>query len=305
MAKFLNTDGLNEWIPRLIQEAEKELVLVVPYVRISNKILSLLTEANQRGVETVLVYRENKMHDLEKKKLWALDNLNVFHHPNLHAKCFMNEKYLIIGSMNLHQYSAENNREMAMLLHLVEIGPTRSLDSTDSKQIFEDARAEVKEIIIGAHLQKKSRETKEEGFKISIVETSEDKALEECQRLSKFFGHKKFKPEKNGIEWYPVCRNYFDKIHLTITGNRAEFKLDLPEERVEQVFKKLEPQVQEYMFKGFKVYWNWYKGDFLLYRDKKYSAWNNKERDLELFKKGIDKVIEFLRKGMETTKKTK
>ena len=57
MAKFLNTDLLNEWITRLIEETERELIIVVPYIHTSSRIYNHLYEANKRGVETTLVYR--------------------------------------------------------------------------------------------------------------------------------------------------------------------------------------------------------------------------------------------------------
>ena len=38
MAKFLNTTLLNEWIPKLIDETERELVIIVPYIKTSDKM---------------------------------------------------------------------------------------------------------------------------------------------------------------------------------------------------------------------------------------------------------------------------
>jgi phosphatidylserine/phosphatidylglycerophosphate/cardiolipin synthase-like enzyme len=112
MAKFLNTKGLSEWIPKIIEETERELVIITPYMQLSDKIYENLVEANARGVETIIIYRENKLSENDRAKLLAIDNLNLFHHPNLHAKCYYNEKYLLIASMNLYAYSEKNNREI-------------------------------------------------------------------------------------------------------------------------------------------------------------------------------------------------
>ena len=38
MAIFLNTTKLNEWIPKLINETKKELVIIVPYIKTSDKM---------------------------------------------------------------------------------------------------------------------------------------------------------------------------------------------------------------------------------------------------------------------------
>ncbi len=122
MAKFLNTDLLNEWILRLIEETERELIIIVPYIKTSGRVYKQLFEANKRGVETTIVYRENKLTPEEKRKFEALDNLNLMHHPNVHAKCYYNEKYMIIGSVNLYEYSEKNNREMGVLISKLNDG---------------------------------------------------------------------------------------------------------------------------------------------------------------------------------------
>lgn len=49
MAKFLNTTLLNEWIPKLINETQKELVIIVPYIKTSERIK-----------KTVMLMVENK-----------------------------------------------------------------------------------------------------------------------------------------------------------------------------------------------------------------------------------------------------
>ena len=121
MPKFLNTQGLSTWIPRIIEETERELVIITPYMQLSDKIFNLLIEANERGVETIIIYRENKLSEKDKEKLKSIDNLNLMHHPNIHAKCYYNENFLLIASINLYEYSEKNNREMGILLHKCEV----------------------------------------------------------------------------------------------------------------------------------------------------------------------------------------
>ncbi len=87
MAKFLNTALLNEWIPKLIEETKSELMIIVPYIKTSDRMYNYLQEANNRGVHTVLIYRENKLLANEKAKLAALENLDLMYHPNIHCKC--------------------------------------------------------------------------------------------------------------------------------------------------------------------------------------------------------------------------
>lgn len=74
MPVFLNTELLNHWIPRLIQETMRELVIVVPYIKTSENLFKELKNANERGVESTIIYRENKLSDFEKRnlKVWIM-----------------------------------------------------------------------------------------------------------------------------------------------------------------------------------------------------------------------------------------
>jgi phosphatidylserine/phosphatidylglycerophosphate/cardiolipin synthase-like enzyme len=121
MALFLNTNRFNEWLPKLISEAESELVIIVPYIQISNNIFKALNTADANGVEIILIYRENKLSVEEKNKLLLLNNISLLHHPNIHCKCYFNGDLLIIGSMNLYEYSEKNNREMGTLFSRIDL----------------------------------------------------------------------------------------------------------------------------------------------------------------------------------------
>jgi phosphatidylserine/phosphatidylglycerophosphate/cardiolipin synthase-like enzyme len=101
MAEFLNTKKIRDYIEKIIETAERELVIISPYLQIDEYLINLLKNADARGVETTLVYKEQKVNDAERNKLKQIDNLNLLHHPNIHCKTYYNEKYLIITSMNL------------------------------------------------------------------------------------------------------------------------------------------------------------------------------------------------------------
>jgi hypothetical protein len=296
MAKFLNTDLLNEWIPRLIKETEKELVIIVPYIKTSDRIYTQLSEANKRGVETTLVYRENKLPPPEREKLDRLDNLNLMHHPNVHAKCYYNEKYLIITSMNLYEYSELNNREMGILL---EMTSENSFALNDSN-IIADAIEEIRAIINGAQIQKESRETIEEGFEMNIIKTEKELEEEYCKKLNKIFVHKRFEVIQTAYGWQNICKNYFDKLNLSITDRRAELQFTLDGKRIEAVFANFKPHYNEYEFAGYKLYWNNHKEQIYLYPDKRHKIWheNAHDKNIKNLKVGIDQLIEYLRKFM-------
>lgn len=300
MSKFLNTQGLSEWINRIIEETESELVIITPYMQLSNKIFSLLLDAEKRGVETIIIYRENKLSDKEKKKLKSIDNLNLMHHPNIHAKCYYNENYLLIASMNLYEFSEINNREMGVLLHRKEIE-----DSTigfgrnyDSPEIFEEALKEIVQIVNGAYLEKMSRETIEDSFEMEILKTKKEKAEETLKRLNKVFIHKKFELENHDFSTY-ICKSYMDKVDVTI-GGRIEFELKIENRKLNLAYDKFKDKRDEieFMIKGFKLYWN-SPEMICIYDDSKHFYWKKvetKEHTIQLKKKGIDEVIEFIKK---------
>lgn len=299
MAKFLNTDLLNEWITKLIDETERELIIIVPYIKTSNRIYKHLYDANKRGVETTLVYRENKLSPEEKKKFEALDNLNLMHHPNVHAKCYYNEKYMIIGSMNLYEYSEKNNREMGILLHKYPLSDNPQINwnsQEDSKELFEDAISDIQTIIKSSTFEQQSRETKTEGFEINIIKSQKELIEEDCKSLSKTFLHKKFVPKEVRGEWKCFCENYFDHIDVVLEY-RAVLTFNYQDNRIEEIFKRVIPNYHEFRFDGYKFYWNNAKSAIYLYANNKHSMWNgiNEEDNIKLMKNGIDQVITFLR----------
>ena len=298
MPLFLNTQRLNEWIPKLINESEKELVIIVPYIKTSNRIYNHLYEANNRGVETTIVYRENKLNDSEKVKLQQLDNLNLMHHPNIHCKCYYNEKYLIISSINLYEYSEENNREMGVLFSKESL-PGLLNNVAENEHIFKDAVEEIRAIINAAQMEKRSRETKTEGFELNIIKTEKEKTEEACQALNKLFLHKKFEPLFINNAWKPVCKNYFDKVDI-VFDYRTELNLNFPEEKLSEIFNRFLPYYHEYRITGFKLYWNYHTSPIYLYADSKHKFWqtDNENEIKEIRKQGIDELISFIRKFM-------
>lgn len=304
MPKFLNTKGLINWIPKIINETERELVIITPYMQLSDAIYDCLLNANKRGVETIIIYRENKLSERDKSKLLALDNLNLMHHPNVHAKCYYNENYLLIASMNLYEYSEKNNREMGVLLHKIDIEENDLRDAwgkiNDDEEIFEEALEEILEIKNGAELEKMSRETIDEGFEMEILKTKKEKAEDRLKEFNKVFVHKKFvfdTNSKSGDENSFICKSYIDKIDLKVT-NRFEFCFNVDENKLNLPFQyyKNKKNELEFKFEGFKFYWNM-PNVIYLYVDGKHKIWSNSpgNMDLVIKKKGINEVIEFIK----------
>ena len=197
--------------------------------------------------------------------------------------------------MNLYEYSELNNREMGVLLHRESLGSGWN-DSNDSNEIFEDAINEIKSILNGAELEKKSKQKIEDSFEMDIIKNQQEKCEDHCRKLNKYFINKRFTPELKNNTWHATCKNYFDKINVTIYG-RVDIEIVMDEDRLRNIFNKFSKNSFEFSIHGFKLYWNWHKSPIYLYLNSQIHS-EQFEDDIEKYKvlkKGIDDLIILLR----------
>lgn len=116
MAEFLTTKGVAFHLENIISNAKKKLVLVSPYLQISQSFYERLRDASKRGVSVKIIYGKDELEPKQKKQIAELDNVELFFHENLHAKCYFNENSMIITSMNMYAFSEATNREMGVLI---------------------------------------------------------------------------------------------------------------------------------------------------------------------------------------------
>ena len=117
MAEFLNTEKSYAALVDLINKADKKLVLISPYIKVPERLLERLKDACRRGsVEMILVCRKEDLKPDTKAALAQIPRLTLRFLGNLHAKCFYNDSAMIITSLNLHEHSQQNNREMGIYL---------------------------------------------------------------------------------------------------------------------------------------------------------------------------------------------
>lgn len=116
MAEFLTTNGTSYHIENIIIGAEKKLVLVSPYLQISKTFYERLKDASKKNVEIKIIFGKDELKPNEKNSLAELKNLELLFFENLHAKCYFNEKEMVITSMNMYEFSEKNNREMGVFI---------------------------------------------------------------------------------------------------------------------------------------------------------------------------------------------
>lgn len=136
MARFLTTRGTTSEIETIINNAKNGIVLISPFIKIPDSLFQNLRAADQRGVRTTLVYGKNKLELNVMEQINQLKNVKLYFLDNLHAKCYFNEQSMVITSLNLYDFSEQNNREMGVLV-------TRQNDEA----VFNEAAREAKMII--------------------------------------------------------------------------------------------------------------------------------------------------------------
>ncbi len=136
MAKFLTTKGTSSWIEDIIRNAKDELFLLSPFLNLSEKFFIRLKEADRQNVKIYLIYGKDELKSEAKRQLQQLKNLLLYFCKDLHAKCYFNEETMVITSMNMYEYSENNNWEMGVLVKKKE-----------DRDIFDDVVKEVQSII--------------------------------------------------------------------------------------------------------------------------------------------------------------
>lgn len=96
----------------LIQESERKLIIVSPYVNLSDwaKMVKCLEKAISRGVEVIFIARRNAKQDLSVFKNIGINPILI---DDLHAKVYINDNYGIVTSLNLVHYSDINSIDIA------------------------------------------------------------------------------------------------------------------------------------------------------------------------------------------------
>lgn len=143
MAEFIRTSGISHYIESIIINARKELFLVTPYLQLSPNFYERLSDANRNDITINLIYGKSQLNRKEQQQVNSLKNLRLYFFDNLHAKCYFNEKEMVITSMNLYEFSEKNNREMGVYLN-----------ANQDTDLYQDAKKETESIINNAQLIK-------------------------------------------------------------------------------------------------------------------------------------------------------
>ncbi|WP_395063218.1 phospholipase D family protein [Flavobacterium sp.] len=207
MAEFLTTSGVSYQVESIIKEAKKKLVLISPFVQISKVLIERLHNASEKGVQIILIYGKDELKPFEKEQLNSIENLKLYFYQNLHAKCYFNEKTMVITSMNLYEFSEKHNREMGVLIK-----------KNDDLAMFKDVIEETSSIIKSSKLVKSNVQTG------SIFPLKE----EEIKLINEFFIKSYRNCAINNTASYVYCESLFPFSDVMIRdGFELRFKWGL------------------------------------------------------------------------------
>jgi hypothetical protein len=132
LAEVLSTSGISHHLEQLMKNATRELVIISPYLKVTDHIRQILREIDGTRVKIRLVGREGGLEPTELEWLAGLPAIHASSVTRLHAKCYLNEGEAIVTSMNLHESSQINNVEIGIRV-------VRGQDQELYKQVYEEA----------------------------------------------------------------------------------------------------------------------------------------------------------------------
>lgn len=138
MAKFLTGDSLAQEVYDIIFEAEKQLLIISPYIKLDDYFKKAVFDKHKTKADIEIVIGFGKNEKNPEKSLNKTDfeyfkdfkSISIVYIPNLHAKFYANELKGLVTSINLYDYSFKNNIEFGVLSErkIFDIG-TPNVDS--------------------------------------------------------------------------------------------------------------------------------------------------------------------------------
>lgn len=116
MAEFLTTADVNARLEKIVENAKKELILISPYLRVHDRLKQSIEVRSRSGVKVRIVYREEKQKQEVSAWLESLTHVGTGFCKDLHAKCYLNEREALLTSMNLYEFSQQNNYGIGILV---------------------------------------------------------------------------------------------------------------------------------------------------------------------------------------------
>lgn len=133
MAEFVKGNQLNAELEKIFERAEEQLVIISPFIKLHSRFIDVLkSKIEDHKLKIIIVFGKNE-DNLSKSFgkddfdfLKDFPNIEIKHEPRLHAKYYANESAAILSSMNLYDFSHNNNIEFGILTKATLVGALTS-----------------------------------------------------------------------------------------------------------------------------------------------------------------------------------
>ncbi len=215
--QFITTRAINHHLDELIRNADKFLILIAPYIQLNNLLRERLMDKKREGVEITIICRgQDSVED------FARYSTKVKSKPNLHAKCYLSDKAAIVTSMNLNDFSQENNAERGFLIANNQVNPFYNEISEEARRLVTSAndisilpalpeqKFETHTIQNVEEMEVQTRKTKRQ-LRIQIVTTNHGKYLANRPGVQ-------LEGTPPGFNWQNYLGQTVDKIEIVHIG---------------------------------------------------------------------------------------
>lgn len=121
MIKFLTGEALIKEIDGIIWDAQENLMIVSPFIRLDEHFKKLFSHHQENEkLQITIVFGKNE-GDVSKSLnkddfdfLTKFPNISIIYEPTLHAKYYGNDHKGVVTSINLHDHSFRNNIEFGI-----------------------------------------------------------------------------------------------------------------------------------------------------------------------------------------------
>ncbi|HCL4783368.1 TPA: phospholipase D family protein [Salmonella enterica] len=136
MVKILNTTGINYYLEQIISLSQDRLIIISPYLKLSDRIKELIEDKNRLKVDVRIIYGKSELNPKQHDWLLNLSYVRLSFCQSLHAKFYANENDALICSLNLYDFSQIHNHELGVLIN-----------KSDDSNAYSDALNEAQKII--------------------------------------------------------------------------------------------------------------------------------------------------------------
>jgi phosphatidylserine/phosphatidylglycerophosphate/cardiolipin synthase-like enzyme len=117
--KFVAEDSLNSAIIEIINNADSFVTLIAPYIKLHERVKDALNLKVQiKNFDLIILYGKSfdGINKNDRAFLKKFKKLKIRYKERLHAKCYFNSKKVLLTSMNLYDFSQNNNIEFGIVI---------------------------------------------------------------------------------------------------------------------------------------------------------------------------------------------